>query len=210
MKIDSEATTPLLTSPVAIVLHHTATGGVGDGSEEWNTIISVCKQRRGSTYICDYHYGVGPTGKLFCGQPVSNPCWHCGNDEINKVSLAVACIGNFEEYLMPLTQKNRLIQLIRDLKVLYPNAKLMFRKEIVATLCPGKYYPYTEVLNYQLPAIRFPDVPHSYLFYPAIELVAQKGIMNGDSEGTFRPFDPVTRGELAQVMVNFLTHAGEL
>jgi len=83
-------------------------------------------------------------------------------------------------------------------------------KEIVATLCPGKYYPYTEVLNYQLPTLRFRDVPHSYIFYPAIELIAQKGIMNGDSEGTFRPGDPVTRGELAQVMVNFLTHAGEL
>lgn len=193
-----------------IVLHHTATRGSGDGEQEWNAMMSACQQRRGSNYLCDYHYGIGPGGKLFCGQPISSPCWHCGNDEINQSSLAVACIGNFEEQVMSSAQKNRLIQLIRELKALYPQANLKFHKEIVPTLCPGKNFPYTEVIRFQLPALRFKDVPTTYLFYPAIEQIAQKEIMKGDSEGTFRPSDPVTRGELAQVMVNFLTQAGEI
>jgi hypothetical protein len=194
----------------AIVLHHTATRGAGDGSEEWNSIISLCKQRRGSPYICDYHYGVGPYGALLTGQPLSSPCWHCGDDSINNASLAVACIGNFEDRIMPSAQRVRLIQLIRDLKTQHPDAKIMFHKEIVPTLCPGKHYPYSEINNLLLPSLRFRDVPTSNIFYPAIEVVAQKGIIKGDTEGTFRPGDPVTRGELAQVMVNFLTQAGEI
>lgn len=195
-----------------IVLHHTASAGITDGEKEWNAIKSACQQRRGSNYICDYHYGIGPTGNLYPGQPTNQPCWHCGDDDINNRSLAVACVGNFEEHQMPVLQKNRLIQYLQDLKAQYPKAKIMFHKEIVATLCPGKYYPYAEIrnLNDQVPGQRFTDVSTTYLFYPAIEAVVKKGIMNGDSEGTFRPNDPVTRGELAQVIANFLTQAGEL
>jgi hypothetical protein len=187
-----------------LVLHHTATKGAGDGETEWDTIKRLCQERRGSTYICDYHFGVGPTGKLFIGTAVSAPCWHCGDDFINQSSLAVACIGNFELSPMPEPQKSQLLQLIGELQTQYPKAKIKFHKEIVATLCPGKYFPYQESLNIQLPKHRFSDVPPSHIFYSAINMVVQKKIMNGDKEGTFRPSDPVLRGELAQVFVNFL------
>ena len=189
----------------SIVLHHTATSGIGDGGQEWSAIMTACKQRRGSPYICDYHYGIGPTGVLFYGQPISHPCWHSGDDLINQSSLAVACIGNFQETTMPVLQLNRLLGLIRELKNTFPGARFIFHFEIVSTLCPGKHYPIKEVMKIVKSTSRFWDVPDTHLFYPAIELVSSKGIMKGDLEGSFRPDEGITRGEMAQVLANALS-----
>jgi hypothetical protein len=185
-----------------LILHHTASPGAGDGSAEWTQICKNCQLVRGGAYLCDYHYGIGPTGVLFEGQLESNPSWNCGNDDINYESIAVACIGNFEVNLMSSAQKNRLFQTVRELKLRFPDAKVMLHKEIVPTLCPGKNYPTQELLACIQPVKFFSDVKTSNLFYKAIQYVANLGLMNGDSEGTFRPTDPVTRGELAQVLYN--------
>jgi hypothetical protein len=187
-----------------IILHHTASPGKGDGSAEWKQICQNAQEVRGRDYLCDYHYGIGPTGLLFDGQLEANPSWNCGKDDINYESIAVACIGNFEENEMSDSQKNRLIQTIQELKIRFVNARVMLHKEIVATLCPGKNYPSKEVLASIQKDRRFKDITPSQIFYKAIQYVVRQGIMNGDSagEGTFRPDDPVTRGELAQVLWN--------
>jgi hypothetical protein len=185
-----------------IVLHHTASQGIGDGSVEWNQICHNCHQVRGGDYLCDYHYGIGPTGILFEGQLESNPSWNCGNDDINYETIAVACIGNSELNPMSGPQKNRLFQTVRELKLRFPQAKVMLHQEIVPTLCPGKNYPIKELLAFIQPITFFSDLKTSHLFYKAIQYVVAQGLMKGDSEGTFRPTDPITRGELAQVLWN--------
>jgi hypothetical protein len=186
-----------------IVLHHTASPATGDGSAQWTQIGANCRKVRGGDYLCDYHYGIGPHGDRFDGQLEANPSWNCGNDDINDESIAVACIGNFELNPMPELQKSGLIQTVRELKLRFPDAKLMLHKDIVPTLCPGKYYPSKELLAYNQPIKFFTDVPTTHIFYQAIQHVAGLGIMKGDSEGTFRPNDSVCRGELAQVLWNF-------
>jgi N-acetyl-anhydromuramyl-L-alanine amidase AmpD len=190
-----------------IVLHHTATPGKGTGELEWNTIKRACQAKRGEEYLCDYHYGIGGTGLLLIGQSEENPCWHCGVDTINKSSLAVACVGNFEESPMPSQQESRLIMLLRDLKIQYPKSTLRLHKDIVSTLCPGKLFPTERILK-SFTRKKFSDLSPEYIFIRAIDDMVEKGIMSGDGagEGTFRPNDPVTRGELAQVVYNALNH----
>jgi hypothetical protein len=139
---------------------------------------------------------------LFEGQLESNPSWNCGNDDINYESIAVACIGNFEVNPMSGTQQNRLLQTVKELKLRFPNAKVMLHQEIVPTLCPGKNFPIKELLTFIQPITFFSDLKTSHLFYKAIQYVVAQGLMKGDSEGTFRPTDPITRGELAQVLYN--------
>lgn len=46
-------------------------------------------------------------------------------------------------------------------------------------------------------AIAFPDVPNSYWAYPFIAALSARGIIGGFPDGTFKPNEPVTRGQFA-------------
>jgi len=173
-----------------IVLHHTATPGLGDGSSEWQAIKKACQTKRGGDYQGDYHYGIGPKGDLFEGQLERNPCWHCGDDTINHESLAIACIGNFELNPMGKAQKNRLIQTVRELQRRFPRAVLKLHKEIVPTLCPGQFYPTIQEITSGGTEMIFSDLSLSDIFYPAICAVVKKGVMHGPAK---EPSDPMTR-----------------
>jgi hypothetical protein len=43
---------------------------------------------------------------------------------------------------------------------------------------------------------QFSDVPNSYLFHNSVDWAADYGIATGYSDGTYRPNDPVTRGQM--------------
>jgi len=187
-----------------IVLHHTASKGLGDGSSEWKAICTACQNRRGRNYLCDYHYGVGPTGLIFKGQDEANVCYHCGDDYLNEHTLAVSAIGNFEESVTSEPQKNSIIKLIKELIGKFGNIKIYRHKDIVNTLCPGKNYPYSYIMERVSNNSLFPDVNKNAWYNSAISEVVKRGIMKGDSEGTFRPDEYITRGELAQVVLNLI------
>jgi hypothetical protein len=48
--------------------------------------------------------------------------------------------------------------------------------------------------------MRFKDVPETHWCYKAIEELAEKGILNGYEDGTFKPDAPVTRAEVAAII----------
>jgi hypothetical protein len=48
----------------------------------------------------------------------------------------------------------------------------------------------------------FLDVPPGSTFYPYARCLACKGLVNGYPDGTFRPNNPVTRGQLAKIVSN--------
>lgn len=50
----------------------------------------------------------------------------------------------------------------------------------------------------------FSDVPSQHRFREAIEALAQAGVVGGFPDGTFRPDEPVTRGQLARMLVALL------
>lgn len=48
----------------------------------------------------------------------------------------------------------------------------------------------------------FPDVPEQSQFYPAIQFATQSGIISGYEDGLFHPFEPITRGQAAKIIIN--------
>ncbi|MEO8287775.1 MAG: S-layer homology domain-containing protein [Chloroflexota bacterium] len=50
--------------------------------------------------------------------------------------------------------------------------------------------------------ITFSDVPEGSTFYPFIRCLACRGIINGYPDGTFKPNNSVTRGQLAKIVSN--------
>lgn len=51
-------------------------------------------------------------------------------------------------------------------------------------------------------SIQFSDVPQGSTFYENVRCLACRGIISGYGDGTFRPGDPVTRGQLAKIVSN--------
>lgn len=50
--------------------------------------------------------------------------------------------------------------------------------------------------------LNFKDVEEGKWYYKAIEYVTKENLMNGYEDGTFRPNEPLTRAQLAQVLFN--------
>ncbi|HYP39628.1 MAG TPA: FG-GAP-like repeat-containing protein, partial [Chloroflexia bacterium] len=51
-------------------------------------------------------------------------------------------------------------------------------------------------------AVAFTDVPLNHTFYASIKCLACNGILSGYSDGTFRPNNDITRGQIAKVVSN--------
>ena len=49
-------------------------------------------------------------------------------------------------------------------------------------------------------AITFQDVPAGHPFYPFVQCLACRGILNGYADGTFRPGASITRGQVAKIL----------
>jgi hypothetical protein len=54
---------------------------------------------------------------------------------------------------------------------------------------------------YVPPTPTFSDVPNDHPFYQFIETAYQHGIISGYSDGTFRPYNDVTRGQICKIVV---------
>lgn len=205
-----------LKSVKAIVIHHSAT--------PFNSSISALKENclhwlsedrrrywisRG--YQADYHYFITSNGEIFTGQPESLASFHCGDDYWNEHSLAVCCIGNLDNSKMPDKMLDALVKQVSILEMKY-KCVIKLHREIVATACPGRFFRYQEFLKKlkegNMDNVQFKDVDPKRWSYPAIKKVASLGIMRGDEKG-FRPFDKITREEIAQVIKNLLDYFGE-
>lgn len=149
----------------AIVLHHTGTsiGSVGDGSDIARSIENTVKVKYNGQYKSSYHLLVGPTGKVFEGQPLGTVAPHCGIDAgdyyqdpsgvNNQNSLAICAIGNFqgEGNYMPEAQSQAIGLSIKRLRETYQNKPFIkLHRELVNTSCPGINYPYAKIFNIAL------------------------------------------------------------
>jgi plastocyanin len=50
--------------------------------------------------------------------------------------------------------------------------------------------------------VSFSDVPTDHTFYPYVRCLACQNILGGYSDGTFRPGNPITRGQLSKIVAN--------
>ena len=119
-----------------IVLHHRA--GNGDVESIHNQHL-----RQGYSGI-GYHYYIRKDGSIYAGRPIQKVGAHCLN--YNSVSVGVCFEGNYEtETVMPEAQKKSGIELVRHLKGIYPNAQIKGHRDLYATACPGRNFPFEEI-----------------------------------------------------------------
>ena len=153
-----------------IVLHHsggTPTASKSDITGEQRFKV-ICDDHRANAlkqgwimpnqvYVCDYHFVVGQTGKIFTGQPIENPSWHATNYQVNLASIGICLLGDFEKTIPPKAQENATTRLIVELVNKYGIAieNIKRHKDIVSdithkansTNCPGKNFPFDAIIN---------------------------------------------------------------
>jgi N-acetylmuramoyl-L-alanine amidase len=115
-----------------IVVHHTAT-----------TTATVDGIHRHHKYTngwlgFGYHAYVYKKGYVFGGRPFGTQGAHC--EGFNHNSIGVCFEGNFEVDKMTPEQIENGIALLKHLKALYPEAKIVKHKDLFKTSCPGKFF----------------------------------------------------------------------
>lgn len=126
-----------------IILHHRA--GNGD-------VMSIHTQHLNQGYAgIGYHYYVRKDGRIYSGRPVGAIGSHCLN--YNNKSVGICFEGNFENENMEKIQKNAGTELINHLQNMYKSAVVICHKNVNATSCPGKLFPYNELVSQRIKKI---------------------------------------------------------
>lgn len=119
-----------------IVLHHMA--GFGSADAIHRTHINNGRSGIG------YHFFVRRDGSIYRGRPIDTIGAHASG--ANSNSVGVCFEGDYSKNNdMPETQKKAGKEIVAYLKGLYPTAQIKKHKELSATDCPGKYFPFDEI-----------------------------------------------------------------
>ena len=121
-----------------IILHHR--GGNGDVQ----SIHEYHVKDKGWVGI-GYHFYIRKDGSVYRGRPID--MWGAHTVGYNDKSVAVCFEGNFETDKMTPTQLKAGQELITYLKTLYPKAEVLRHKDFESTACPGKNFPFAEMLK---------------------------------------------------------------
>ena len=118
-----------------IILHHRA----GDGD-----IKSIHNQHLNQGYIgIGYHFYIRKDGSIYRGRPIQTVGAHCLNYNHNSVGICFE--GNFEKDNINEKQIKAGTELIEYLKNKYPSAQVMGHRDLMATACPGKNFPLSDI-----------------------------------------------------------------
>ena len=120
---------------------------------------------------------------------------------------------NIQEYLAPCALQFSDVQLT---DYFYTAVQYLACRGIIGGYNNGTFRPYNQTTRAQLAKIvvggedwlpvtpataHFSDVPVGSTFYAFVETALAHGIISGYSDGTFRPGNPVTRGQLSKIIV---------
>jgi N-acetyl-anhydromuramyl-L-alanine amidase AmpD len=101
---------------------------------------------------CGYHFFISKDGKVYRGRPIDAVGAHCEGHNSN--SIGICAEGNYHpssnkpfDTAMPQAQKEAIIELLLELKRKYPKAQIVGHRDLYPTSCPGKYYPFNEILQ---------------------------------------------------------------
>ena len=120
-----------------IILHHRAGNGDVEG-------IDKIHKNQGWTCI-GYHFYVRKDGSIYRGRKEDTVGAHAYGS--NYTSIGVCAEGNFETDIMSETQKNSIKELVAYLKNKYNITTVKRHKDVNATACPGKNYPFDEIVD---------------------------------------------------------------
>lgn len=126
-----------------ILLHHAAASGCS--ADDIHTI----HLKNGWAGI-GYHFYVRKDGCVYRGRPIDKTGAHVSG--YNSQCLGVCFEGNFETEEMTELQIMAGRELIAYLKGIYPKAQIKRHKDLNATACPGKNFPFEEIKNGEITA----------------------------------------------------------
>lgn len=193
----------------AIVLHHAA--ATTARAED----IDRIHKNNGWSGI-GYHYYVRKNGEIHRGRPE----WAAGAHVLNhnNHTIGICAEGNYEtETNMPSAQLAALCALVSDVRTRYPAAEVKRHRDYMATACPGRYYPFDDIVNYEEDEEMSYEQFTEYMGRYNAELAkkshstwaeqnARNAILSGlfsdsDGDGTLdNPQAPVTREQFAAVL----------
>lgn len=144
-------------STTRIILHHTATS-----SETVEQIHDYHKNKKGWSGI-GYHLYVRKDGSVYRGRPIDTVGAHATG--ANSDSVGVCFEGNFETETMPDVQKEAGKEAVAYVKQLYGISTVQRHKDVGSTSCPGKNFPFDEIVNGQATAPAQPAAPATGVNY---------------------------------------------
>lgn len=94
-----------------------------------------------------YHFFVSKDGSIYRGRPLDTVGAH--TQGFNSVSVGVCFEGKYHstDISMPSAQLTAGRELLAYLRKLYPKAAVKGHRDLMATDCPGQYFPYNELVN---------------------------------------------------------------
>lgn len=121
-----------------IILHHAAAEHcTADDIDRWH-------KQNGWSKI-GYHFFVDKNGNIYRGREEDTVGAHASGS--NSDSIGICAEGNYDYETMPEAQKNSLIWLVNYLKNKYGITKVIGHRDVNNTSCPGKNYPFNEIVN---------------------------------------------------------------
>ncbi len=133
-----------------VVIHHSASNG-GNAA----TMDKYHREVRRWTNGLGYHFVIGNGCDSGDGQIEIGSRWinqlhgaHAGNNEYNQHGIGICLVGNFEDSPPTEAQIRSLIDLVHYLqqRCNIPFECILMHKHLKVTACPGKHFPYYEVL----------------------------------------------------------------
>ena len=118
-----------------IVLHHR--GGCGDAAS-----IHAAHLANGWAGI-GYHLYIRKDGSVFEGRPLYTVGAHAVG--FNQTSVGVCFEGNFENEKMSALQLKKGSEVILYLMKQFPAAKVVRHRDLCATACPGRNFPFDSI-----------------------------------------------------------------
>lgn len=175
----------------AIVIHHAAAENASpEAVHEWH-------KHNGWAGI-GYHFYIRKDGSVHEGRPL----WASGANVLNHNwhTIGVCCEGNYDVpgVVMPKAQMDALHDVLRYLKEIYPNAEIKFHRDFGGSVCPGRYFPAEEALNYNKESEGIDMDNPSNWAKEAWDWAKRVGITDGE-----RPHDTATREEVITFLYRF-------
>jgi hypothetical protein len=191
-------------NPEYIIIHHSATA---QGDAETFRRAHMAKGWRD----IGYHYVIGNgtysgDGEVETGRTEAEDGAHCSVDGMNRKSIGICLVGNFDIDKPTPAQMEALERLCRDIMERHkiPVSKVLGHGEVAATNCPGKNFDMrrfrAEVLD-----VEKKDYEGHWGETSIKKAVNKKGndgssIMGGYPDGNWKPDQTPTRAELATIL----------
>lgn len=107
----------------------------------------------GLDYHIAYHYLIFPDGTRIRTRPLDEVGYHAGNLSVNKKSVGICLIGDFEVEKPTSQQLKELQVLIGELQKELPIVSIKLHRDIKPTKCPGKNFDHKKLKKLLSPRV---------------------------------------------------------